>query len=37
MAALFMKASLDPSGLYPGISERELRELAGGFPELELL
>jgi hypothetical protein len=31
------QATLEPSGFSPGVSQRELLELEGGFPELELL
>jgi hypothetical protein len=30
-------AALEPSGFSPGVSQRELREPEGEFPELELL
>jgi hypothetical protein len=35
--AQFMKAAMEPSGLSPGISHRELREIEGGSMKLELL
>jgi hypothetical protein len=37
MAARFVGATMEPSGFSPGVSQRELRELEGGFPEIELL
>jgi hypothetical protein len=32
-----VEATLGPSGFSSGVSQMELRELEGGFPELELL
>jgi hypothetical protein len=35
--AQFIKVAMEPSGLSPGISHRELREIEGGSMKLEFL